>query len=203
MSVRLEHVGKRYGRGPWILEDVELELSAGSLDAVVGGNGCGKSTLLRIVAGVGRPSRGTVRNRPARVAYVPDRFAPPRLTARAYLDHVGRLRRLPVAARRRRLDELADLLALVPGPDQPLATLSRGNAKKVALAQAFMAPVDLIVLDEPRAALDDDARDALDALVAAARREGAAVVVAEHGEPPAGAALHTLVGGRLEAGAGR
>ena len=200
MTVRLEHVGKRFGRR-WVLEDVDLELPPQSLTVVRGANGCAKSTLLRIAAGVTSPSRGTVRQRPMQVALVPDRFAPPRLTARAYLDHLGRLRGLDARLRRRRIAELADLLALAPGPDAPLQSLSRGNAKKVALAQAFLAPRELVVLDEPRAALDEHAEAALDALVATALGFGSAVLVADHAHIPGDARRYVLVDGRLEAAA--
>jgi ABC-type multidrug transport system ATPase subunit len=197
VTLRLQQVGKRYGRR-WVFEDVDLELPPESLTVVRGANGSGKSTLLRIAAGVTRPSRGTVRRRPQRVALVPDRFAPPRLSGRAYLEHLGRLRGLGPDVRRRRIDELVELLGLVPGPDVPLHALSRGNAKKVALAQAFLAPAELIVLDEPRAALDQDAEAALEVLVETARAFGAAVLVADHADVPGTASRHVLANGRLE-----
>jgi ABC-2 type transport system ATP-binding protein len=197
VTVRLEHVGKRFGRH-WALEDVDLELQPESLTVVRGANGSGKSTLLRIAAGVSTPSRGRVLHRPRQVALVPDRFVPPRLTARAYLDHLGRLRGLDATRRRRRIGELVDFLGLAPGPDAPLRTLSRGNAKKVAVAQAFLAPAGLVVLDEPHAALDEQAHAALDVLVATARAFGSAVLVADHARVRGDAQRYALVDGRLE-----
>jgi len=54
--MRLRGIGKRYGGGPWVLSDVDLDLDPGDVMAVVGGNGAGKSTLLRLMVGLSRPS---------------------------------------------------------------------------------------------------------------------------------------------------
>jgi ABC-2 type transport system ATP-binding protein len=198
--VQLEGVGKRYGaRAPWVLEDVNLELRPGSLTVVSGANGSGKSTLLRIVGGSSDPTRGTVRGLPSRVAVVPDRFVAPRLTTRAYLRHHGRLRGLSAAECRARMERLSEQLRIAPGLDVPLQALSQGNARKVGLAQAFLAEVDLLVLDEPSAALDRDVEAALWRLVAAADDAGTAVLVAEHNDAVGLEARHlVLTGGRLE-----
>ncbi len=67
----LDGVSKRYGRGPWVLRDLTLEVSG--LVVLTGANGTGKSTLLKIAAGVLRPTSGRV-VRPASVGYVPERF---------------------------------------------------------------------------------------------------------------------------------
>lgn len=198
--VTLQRVAKRYGwRGAWVVRDVDLELSAGSLTVLSGVNGSGKTTLLRIIAGVSRPTHGIARGA-RRVAVVPDRFVlPPRMTARSYLRHHGRLRGLATTEADRRAEELGERLGVRPGLDVALQTLSKGNAQKVALAQAFLAPVDLLALDEPRTAIDTQAVAALDGLLEAARRRGAAVVVSEPASDAAyaGARRHQLAAGRL------
>ncbi|MEU2717294.1 ATP-binding cassette domain-containing protein [Streptomyces sp. NPDC007205] len=74
--LRLQAVSKRYGRGDWILRDVDVEAPAGEVVAFTGGNGSGKSTLSRIAVGLSRPTRGRVTTRPPVVGYVPDRFSP-------------------------------------------------------------------------------------------------------------------------------
>ncbi|MFF2348761.1 ATP-binding cassette domain-containing protein [Kitasatospora sp. NPDC058115] len=198
-------VGKRYGRGPWILRDVDLRLDAGDVLAVLGANGSGKSTLLRILAGLTRPTTGRLTHpaarRPAAVGYVPDRFtAHERLTAAGYLTHLGRIRGLPTATARRRAGELLDRLALVGGPDAALRTLSKGNAQKVALAQALLLPPDLLVLDEPWSGLDAPAHTVLAELIAETAADGGAVVFTDHREAVAEAqatATRTLADGRL------
>ena len=102
--MRLEGVGRRYGvRGPWVLRDVDLELTGPALLRVDGANGTGKSTVLRIVAGLDRPTAGRVTGRPGRTAYVPERF-PPALPfdAYGYLVHLGRVHGLRGAVAGRR-----------------------------------------------------------------------------------------------------
>lgn len=200
MTVTLEQVAKRYGwRHPWVLSDVDLELAEGAVTLLEGANGSGKTTLLRIIAGLTPPSAGRVRGRPRRVAVVPDRFvAPVRMTARAYLGHHGRIRGL-TATRARQGTELGERLVILPGLDAPMQDLSKGNAQKVALAQAFMAPVDLLVLDEPRTALDAQAASVLDELLSAARRAGAMIVLSDPTprRPYPDARRYRLAGGHL------
>ncbi|WP_380286075.1 ATP-binding cassette domain-containing protein [Kitasatospora purpeofusca] len=200
-----EAVGKRYGRGPWILRDVDLRLAPGDVLAVLGANGSGKSTLLRILAGLTRPTTGRrtgpATTRRAAVGYVPDRFtAHERLTTTAYLTHLGRIRGLPTAAARRRAGQLLDRLALVGGPDAALRTLSKGNAQKVALAQALLVPPDLLVLDEPWSGLDASAHAVLAELIAETAAGGGAVVFTDHREAVAEAhatAVREIADGRV------
>ncbi|WP_107094835.1 ATP-binding cassette domain-containing protein [Streptomyces sp. XY431] len=200
-----EAVGKRYGRGRWILRDVELTLAPGDILAVVGANGSGKSTLLRILAGLARPTTGRrtgpATARGAAVGYVPDRFtAHERLTAIAYLTHLGRIRGLPTATARARAGRLLDRLALVGGPDAELRTLSKGNAQKVALAQALLVPPDLLVLDEPWSGLDASAHTVLAGILAEVAAAGGAVAFTDHREALArthATAVHTVAGARV------
>jgi len=181
--LRLEAVGKRYGRGGWVLRDVSLDVPPGAVIAVAGANGSGKSTLLRTVAGVALPSSGRVTGRPAVVGYVPDRFPPgERLSALAYLKHIGRIRGLGTGAAAARAEHLLGRLALVGGMHAQLRTLSKGNAQKVALAQAVLLPPGLLVLDEPWSGLDASAHGVLSEIIAEVARDGGAVLFTEHRE---------------------
>jgi ABC-type multidrug transport system ATPase subunit len=180
MTIVLTGVSKRYGRRGWVLRDVQLTLPEASMTELTGANGSGKSTLLQIIAGLRRPSAGTVAGRPSSVAVVPDRFVPPRrMSAGAYLRHHGRLRGLNAAGAARRAAELADQLGVAPGLDAAMDDLSKGNQQKVALAQAFLVRVDLLVLDEPRTALDVSANRVLNTLLVRAREAGATVLLSE------------------------
>lgn len=198
--VELRGVHKRFSRSAaWVLDGVDLTAAAGTQSVVVGGNGSGKSTLLRIVAGASRPTRGRIL-RPRPVAYVPERLPVHlRMDARRYIAHMGRLRGLDVRTGETRAQELFERLALRPGPDVPVGELSKGNSQKVALAQAFLAPVRLLVLDEPFSGLDPQADAELADLIGTARSGGATVLLSAHdtGLLPDADATHLLVDGRL------
>ncbi|MDQ2881920.1 MAG: ABC transporter ATP-binding protein [Actinomycetota bacterium] len=193
--LRLEAVSKRYVRGRWVLQDIDLEIPAGEVVAIAGANGSGKSTLLRLLAGLSRPTRGSVSGRPAVIGYVPDRFPPhERLSALEYLTHLGRVRGLCTGAAAGRADQLLDRLALVGGKHSQLRTLSKGNAQKVALAQALLVAPQLLVLDEPWSGLDASAHGTLAAIIAEVAGSGGLVVFTDHRGSISGVhASHTYV----------
>ncbi|MEU9294768.1 ATP-binding cassette domain-containing protein [Streptomyces sp. NPDC048266] len=180
--MRLERVGRRHGlRGPWVLREVDLHLPAGTLVRVVGTNGTGKSTLLRLVAGVDAPGEGRVTGRPARTAYVPERFpAALPFTAADYLVHLARIQGLGRAAARAAAGEWLERLGAAEHASTDMARLSKGSSQKIAVAQAFLADPALLVLDEAWTGLDTGARAELDAAVRERRTAGATVVFVDH-----------------------
>ncbi|MFE3033154.1 ATP-binding cassette domain-containing protein [Streptomyces canus] len=162
---------------------MDLEVSRGDVLAVVGSNGSGKSTLLRILVGLSQPTSGQVLGRPQHIGYVPDRFtAHERVSALSYLTHMGRIRGLSGAAARARAGRLLDRLALVGGRNAALRTLSKGNAQKVALAQALLVEPALLVLDEPWSGLDASAHGVLAEFIGEVSAAGGAVVFTDHRE---------------------
>jgi ABC-type Mn2+/Zn2+ transport system ATPase subunit len=193
--VRLVAVTQRYGDVD-VLADVDLEIVGHVV--VRGPNGSGKSTLLRIAAGALEPTAGSVVGRPRHVGYVPERFSPPAsMRADAYLRRTGRLLGLDATASARRADALLERLDVRPGPRARLGVLSKGNRLKVGLAHAFLAPVDLVVLDEPRDGLDERASAVLAELVDEALARGATVLRATHDDVAPGAVQLRVGGGRV------
>ncbi|MEV7286367.1 ATP-binding cassette domain-containing protein [Streptomyces sp. NPDC093252] len=180
---------------------MDLRVPPGEVLAVVGGNGSGKSTLLRILAGLTRPTTGRVSGRPPVIGYVPDRFtAQDRLSALSYLVHLGRIRGLATSAAAARGRHLLDRLSLVGGEHAELRTLSKGNAQKVALAQALLVPPDLLVLDEPWSGLDAPAHGVLAEFIGEVAARGGSVVFTDHREATVDTradGVHTLAGGRI------
>lgn len=199
--VRLQGVSKRYGAGPWVVEGVDLRVAAHEVVAIAGTNGSGKSTLLRILVGLSRPSAGEVLARPSSVGYVPERFpAKERMTAIAYLRHMGCVRGLSTVEANAGAHALLDRLALVGGATTPVRALSKGNAQKVALAQALLPRPKLLVLDEPWSGLDVSAHGVLAELLAEVADDGGAVVFTDHRESVVRATATTAYrvdGGRL------
>jgi ABC-2 type transport system ATP-binding protein len=178
----LESVGFRYAhRGTRVLDGVTLDLDPGTVTAVIGGNGSGKSTLLKVAAGLARPTSGAVRGRPKRIGYVPERLpADMRLSARSYLLHMGRIQGIGTVTAGRRSGELLDRLGAEGDLDAPISTLSKGNAQKVALAQAMLVDPQLLVLDEPWSGLDARTHRVLTDCLANLRDAGVIVLLTEH-----------------------
>jgi ABC-2 type transport system ATP-binding protein len=178
----LEDAWVRYGaRGPWILREVTAQLRSGEVAIVLGRNGAGKSTLLSATAGVLPIARGSVKERPSIVGWVPERFpAEQPFTARGYLTHVARLRDLDTRAAVDAVGAWAERLHLTPFLDTSLGDLSKGSAQKVGLTQALLVPPGLLVLDEPWEGLDAQTRDLVPSIIAEVTEAGGAVLVSDH-----------------------
>ncbi|GAB3798217.1 ABC transporter ATP-binding protein [Micromonospora zhanjiangensis] len=180
--MRLRDVWLRYTRrGPWVLRNVSVEIGPGQAAVVLGHNGAGKSTLLQLAAGVFRPDRGEVLDRPGRVGWVPERFpADQPFTVRQYLTAMGRMAGLSAATAPAAVDRWVERLGLAPYREIPLPQLSKGTAQKVGLAQALLVPPGLLVLDEPWEGLDAASRDLVPVLVAEVLADGGSVLVSDH-----------------------
>ena len=157
------------------LEPVELEVWDGDAIALVGPNGAGKSTLLALLAGALEPSAGRIeRRKGARVGWAPQRPAQyGRLSARENLELFARLEgeHDPRAAADRLLADFE-----LPGKAAPSANLSVGNRQRLNLAISLLGSPDVLLLDEPTAALDAEQRRRLWARAAALRESGGAIV---------------------------
>jgi ABC-type multidrug transport system ATPase subunit len=179
----LHAVSKRYRRGRPVLVQVDFMASPGEVQAVTGTNGSGKSTLLRVLAGVSRPTSGSRSGNPGVIGFVPDRFpANMRLSAHSYLVHMGRIRGLTTSGAASRGAELLSRLDLTGGSETPIRNLSKGNAQKVAVAQALLLPPRVLILDEPWSGLDASAHGVLAEIIAEVADDGGAVVFTDHRE---------------------
>ena len=179
--MKLTAVGQRYGRGPWLFSNLTLDLKPGEVVAFSGSNGSGKSTVLALLAGLLHPSTGTITGRPRSVGFVPERFpAQQRMSAAAYLAHMGRIRGLSTAAVRHATPTLLERFSFTEVLGSPMRTLSKGNAQKVALAQALLVPPDLLILDEPWTGLDEVGHDVLAGIITETAARGAIVALSRH-----------------------
>jgi heme exporter protein A len=189
--VRAVGLEKRYGHRA-VLRDVSFELEPGGALVVTGPNGAGKSTLLRLITGLAAPSRGTLtvaveRRRVGFLGHEPLVYR--ELTALENLELYGRLYR--VGERRERIGMLLERFGLWDARHQRVSSYSRGMTQRLALCRALLHEPDLVVLDEPHAALDDEGAELLDAeLATLAGGRGRTLVVATH-EPDRVAALAT------------
>jgi ATP-binding cassette subfamily F protein uup len=134
-----------------LFEDVSFSIADGERWGIVGLNGCGKSTLLRMLCGLEDGDAGVVRRgRDVRLAVLDQDPALTHPTPRAELAAIDGVETWEAEA-------VADRLGSTPDLDRPVAQLSGGQAKRIALARALVQPADLLVLDEPTNHLDVDA----------------------------------------------
>ncbi|MBR7835280.1 ABC transporter ATP-binding protein [Actinospica durhamensis] len=177
----LNGVGYRYSlRAPWVLDRVHLELGPGSLTRIGGYNGSGKSTLMRIAAGVHRPGRGSVLERPARAAYVPGQLPAVPFKVQDYLLQLGRIQGLSPAEAESRLTAGLERFEASGYRKHRIGDLSRGTAQKVAIVQALLGEPELLILDEAWTSLDAAGQRELDEVARTVRDGGGIVVYVDH-----------------------
>jgi ABC-2 type transport system ATP-binding protein len=186
--IRLEHVSKWFG-DVVAVSDLSFEVGPG-VTALLGPNGAGKSTVLRLLAGLARPSQGTVRvlgGNPrkdlsllGRIGLVPQQeglFDP--MTARQFVEAAARLLALHDVAR-----AAADALALVeldPNDQRPVKALSKGNRQRVKVAAALVHDPEVLILDEPLNGLDPRQRvHLIDLVRRLGQRPDRCIVVSSH-----------------------
>ena len=160
--IRGRGVEKRYGRRR-ALAPVNLDVPRDALLVVTGPNGSGKTTLLRLVAGLATPTRGRLeigvdRSRLGYLAH--ETLVYRELTALENLDLFGRLYRVP--ERRERTGMLLERYGLWEARNERVSSYSRGMAQRLALCRTLLHDPDLLVLDEPYAALDEQGASLLD-----------------------------------------
>ncbi len=182
-AVRLTGVGKRFGAdGPAVLEGIDLTIRHGEFVCLLGASGCGKSTLLNLIAGLQEPTTGSVDVAPPGAALMFQESALfPWLTARGNVELALRLRGVPRGRRRERAGELLDVVRLSGAGDKRVHELSGGMRQRVALARSLAQERDVLLMDEPFAALDAITRDLLhDELERIWRETGRTVVFVTH-----------------------
>jgi len=159
--VSLRHVGKTFDSGTTALAGFDLDVRGGEFVSLLGPSGCGKSTALRIVAGLSAPSAGTVAwpQGAARIAFV---FQEPTLMPWATVSaNVALPLRLAHADSRTTDNAVAQSLARVGLTDFSGAyprELSGGMKMRASIARALVTEPDLLLMDEPFAALDEISR---------------------------------------------
>jgi heme exporter protein A len=177
--IRARQLAKRYG-DTRVLRGLDLDVPAGGFVLVTGPNGSGKTTLLRLVAGLAAPSRGELevgveRGRIGFLAHEPLVYK--ELTALENLDLFGRLYRVP--ERRERVGMLLERFGLWDVRAQRAGSFSRGMLQRLALCRTLLHEPDLLLLDEPFNALDDEGAALLDRELAELRH-GRTFLVATH-----------------------
>ncbi|HVR27945.1 MAG TPA: heme ABC exporter ATP-binding protein CcmA [Thermoanaerobaculia bacterium] len=182
-------MGRRFGRS-WALAHCDLEVAPGESLLVAGANGSGKTTLLRLLAGLLRPTAGSVEvfELDPRARRLACRRRLSLVSHQAFLyERLSALESLRLWARvlgRRRddatLGELLEEVGLAARRDSPVATFSAGMRKRLSLARARLEEPDLLLLDEPFAALDVPGQRLVERWIAESLGRGVTVLLASH-----------------------
>jgi len=163
-AVALRNVSKVYGRGATAvpaLDRIDLSVAPGEFLCIVGASGCGKSTMLNLIAGLDQPSAGRLDIEGRTALMFQEAALFPWLTVASNIDLALRLRGVPKAERKARVQTLLGTVHLEGfGQKQP-HELSGGMRQRVALARAFAQDADVLLMDEPFGALDAMTRDLL------------------------------------------
>jgi ABC-2 type transport system ATP-binding protein len=163
--IEVQHLTKRYGRVTAV-DDVSFRVEPGEILGFLGPNGAGKTTTMRILTGYMPPSEGRatvagydVFTHPIeakrRTGYLPE--TPPLypdMTVREYLDFVARIKGVPAAERKARVDGVMQRTHVADMAARHCGKLSKGYRQRVGLAQAIIHNPEVLILDEPTAGLD-------------------------------------------------
>ena len=195
--IELSDVSRRYDEGPPALDNVSLTITAGEAVAILGPSGSGKSTLLNLVAGLDRPSNGTVtvdgvrvdqlgeagsaRYRRAKIGMVFQFFN--LLDDLTVADNVvlpAQLAGMARATAQRRATELLGTLGVGRHANAYPGRLSGGERQRVAVARALMNRPALLLADEPTGALDTASGEDVQQLLNDLHTDGQTIVLVTH-----------------------
>ncbi len=167
-KIEVEGVSKVYGRRNAVqaLSEVDLEIGEGEFVCLVGPSGCGKSTLLRMMAGLHRPSSGAVHLNTTGtghpLSFVFQNYSIfPWKTVAENIALPLKVSGLPAAERDERVRSLMERMNLADFADARPAALSGGMAQRVSIARALAVQPEILLMDEPFAALDAQMRRVL------------------------------------------
>lgn len=191
--VAVDHVHKRFPGGVQALRGVSLEVRSGQVLGLLGHNGAGKTTLIRVLAGLLTPDQGSstvlgldpvhqgddVRRQ---IGVLPAQgLLDPRFSAWENIEFAGRLFGMEATEIRRRGEKLLHELGLEGRVHDQVGSYSSGMRQRAALARVLLPGPQLLLLDEPTAALDPVAvRDVRDRVRSLARDSGTTVVLCTH-----------------------
>lgn len=169
---------------------LNFEIKKGQVFGLLGPNGSGKSTTIKMLLGLLFPSVGKVKifgEKPSnldvkkRIGYLPEETTLYRyLNPEEILDFYASLFKIPKADRKKRVDQLIEMVGLTHARKRPVGEFSKGMARRIGLAQALINDPDLIILDEPTSGLDPVGCREVKDLIRLLAKRGKTVILSSH-----------------------
>ena len=162
--ISVEHVSKYFGEKA-VLNDVNLQVRKGEFVTILGPSGCGKTTLLRLIAGFQTASEGVITMSGKEITQTPPHKRPVNTVFQKYalFPHLNvynniafglKLKKLPSATIEKKVKQALKMVGLTDYEDRDVDSLSGGQQQRVAIARAIVNEPEVLLLDEPLAALD-------------------------------------------------
>jgi ABC-2 type transport system ATP-binding protein len=189
--IKTENLTKKYG-DLFAIKDINLDLQEGDLFGFIGPNGAGKTTTMRIIATLAEPSWGeayvcghSIYKEPREirrlVGYMPDFFGVyDDMKVIEYLEFFAAAYRIKGPARRKKCDEMLEIVDLEFKRDAFANTLSRGQTQRLGLARVLLHDPQVLLLDEPLSGLDPRARIEMRNLLRRLGQTGKTIIVSSH-----------------------
>jgi len=168
-GLTIDKLTKAFGTSV-VVSDVSLTIAEGQFVCFLGPSGCGKTTLLRLIAGLEKPSSGTIHANGMEITHVPthernfgmvfqDLALFPHLNVGDNISYSLRYRNLDSISKKEKVAQLLSLVALPGVAERRITQLSGGQRQRVAIARALAQEPNLFLMDEPLSALDAKLRD--------------------------------------------
>ncbi len=187
-AVRLANVTKTFGNHTAV-NDLSLQVPAGSVYGFIGPNGSGKTTTLRMILHILHPDRGQIevlgeqstRAANDRVGYLPEeRGLYKKMSVRRVLVYYASLKGMRASEARGAVDSWLDTMGLQAWGDHKVEALSKGMAQKVQFISAVIARPELLILDEPFSGLDPVNMEVLRVAIIELRKKGTTIIFSTH-----------------------
>ncbi|MCM8530959.1 MAG: ABC transporter ATP-binding protein [Lentisphaeraceae bacterium] len=196
--IEVQNLTKSFGGGRGV-HDLSMEVPGKSILGFIGPNGAGKSTTIKLLCGLLKPDSGSasidgIDVTPSNydkikrtVGYMPDIFGVyDKMSVWEYLDFFGAAYKIPSTARKKRIEEVLELVYADHMIDYQVASLSRGMTQKIGLAKTMLHDPKVLILDEPAGGLDPQARIEMREIIVNLREIGKTVMLSSHILPELG-----------------
>lgn len=180
--LQIQNLFFSYGDMPYVLNNLNLELKDGKYISILGENGSGKSTLVKLILGILKPTKGTIKNTFSQIAYVSQRFESLNkqfpITVEEVLTCYQKTKQL---SGNNLIKDSLDLVNMGKYADALIGNLSGGQFQKVFITRALMGNPDLLVLDEPSNGIDAKSQKEIYQLIRGLNQEkNITVICVEH-----------------------